>query len=181
MKHSFGGNGFSSRKRFVEHGRKFRQSYLSQVGELYGSLKKEEGSSMQIHEVDKHDLPKKPIIKKKKRIVPKEEREQIVFATWLTRSNILFTASANGGYRNPFEALKFKRMGVSPGFPDICIPIPKGQYHGLFIEMKRRDGGVVSPYQKEWLESLNNYGYKAVVCHGFEQAIKETEQYLSLS
>lgn len=118
---------------------------------------------------------------RKKRVVPKEEREQIVFATWLMRKGILFTASANGGARHPFEALKLKRMGVSPGFPDIFIAVPKGPYHGLFIEMKRIQGGFVSDYQKEWLASLNEKGYRAVVCRGFEAAIKETEHYLSLS
>lgn len=42
----------------------------------------------------------------------------------------------NGGSRNRMEAVKFKQMGVKAGVSDLCLPYPKGIYHGLFIEMK---------------------------------------------
>tara|TARA_R100001443_G_scaffold29396_1_gene42550 strand:- start:3228 stop:3572 length:345 start_codon:yes stop_codon:yes gene_type:complete len=60
-----------------------------------------------------------------------------------------------------------KAMGVRQGVPDYLVLI-NGKT--LFIEMKREKGGVVSKYQKDWIEKLNASGVKAVVCRGFDQA-----------
>ena len=46
----------------------------------------------------------------------------------------------NGGYRNAREAANLKRQGVKAGVPDLCIPVAKGGYHGLYIEMKTKKG-----------------------------------------
>lgn len=86
----------------------------------------------------------------------------------------------NGGTRNTVEAAHLKRQGVKPGVPDIFIPAARGRYHGMFIEMKA-DRGRVSDAQKEWLTRLNDYGYHAVVCWGFEDARAEIETYLAVA
>lgn len=46
----------------------------------------------------------------------------------------------NGGTRDPVEAKHLKQQGVKNGVPDLCLPVPRGRYHGLYIEMKRRTG-----------------------------------------
>ncbi len=115
-----------------------------------------------------------------KSTVPHESYEQIKLATWLWKKGIKFTASANGGSRNAIEGAKFKRMGVSPGFPDVEIPLPVKPYHGLYIELKRVKGGKVSDVQQEWLDYLNDKGYYACVAKGFEHAKEIVEWYLSL-
>lgn len=84
----------------------------------------------------------------------------------------------NGGYRSKAEAARFRREGVKPGVPDICLPVPRGEYHGLYIELKRRDGGKVSKFQTEWIAKLNENGYLAVVCNGWEKAAETITQYL---
>ena len=71
-----------------------------------------------------------------------------------------------------------KATGATAGVPDLFLPVPTSQYHGLFIEMKRTKGGKVSPEQKEWLEYLNSAGYRAVVCKGFLEAKAVIESYL---
>lgn len=114
-------------------------------------------------------------------IIPSEEKDQIALSTWLKMQGIRFTASANGGKRHLWEAMKFKRMGVSSGFPDIFVPIPSGGYHGLFIELKRKSGGKVSNVQIEWLAFLRGQGYFAEVCIGFEEAKKTVLSYLALT
>ncbi len=103
-------------------------------------------------------------------LIPTEAQEQIKLVVWLQKQGIRVSASANGGSRNLFEAMKFKRMGVSAGFPDIEIPFPCGGYHGLYIEMKRLKGSVTSDAQRDWLDYLNAKGYYAAIAHGFEQA-----------
>jgi hypothetical protein len=58
------------------------------------------------------------------------------------------------------------------------LPVARGGYHGLFIEMKRQKGGTVSPTQRDWIEYLLAQGYQAVVCRGFDAAREVIEQYL---
>jgi hypothetical protein len=118
-------------------------------------------------------------IVKKKAALPKEDHEQITFVVWLKKQGYWVSASANGGSRNLFEAMKFKRMGVSKGYPDVFVPLPAGPYHGFFIEMKRQKGGKVSEEQREWLEYLRNQGYYAEVAKGCAEAKELFLHYLS--
>lgn len=110
--------------------------------------------------------------------VPKEDYEQICLASWLDRKGVLYTASANGGSRHIGEALKFRRMGVKKGYPDITIPIARKAYHGLYIELKRVSGGVLSDEQRVWLRKLAREGNLAVRANGFLEAKKIIEDYL---
>jgi VRR-NUC domain len=107
-----------------------------------------------------------------------EAAEHIRLACWLKKNNILFYHPANGGTRIKREAYQLKLMGVSPGVPDLCIPIARYPHHGLYIELKRKEGGVTSAAQAYWLKSLLNEGYKAVVCKGFEDGRIMVENYL---
>lgn len=52
-------------------------------------------------------------------------------------------------------------QGMLKGVCDLFIP----QYK-LFIEMKRRSGGVVSDKQKNVHDILKSYGYNVEVCNG---------------
>lgn len=88
--------------------------------------------------------------------------------------------SPNGGFRNQREAAKFKAMGVKRGFPDLTLPIRRKQYAGLYIELKKIKGGVVSNEQAEWKTHLNEQGYYAKVCHGWLEAVAVLEVYLKL-
>jgi len=84
----------------------------------------------------------------------------------------------NGGRRDAIEGAHLKSQGVRAGVPDLCLPVPSGSYHGLFIEMKA-PAGRVQHTQKAWLDALNARGYKAAVCYGFEQAKECIIGYLS--
>lgn len=84
----------------------------------------------------------------------------------------------NGGSRNPIEAANLKRQGVKAGVPDVFLPIARHGCHGLFIEMKRAKGGVLSQFQREYIEALMREGYRVAVCHGFEEAKRTIEEYL---
>lgn len=83
----------------------------------------------------------------------------------------------NGGSRNKIEAANLKRQGVKAGVPDIYLPVPKGKYHGLYIELKHGKNKL-SDLQREWLAWLNDQGYLALCIHGWEDAIKIIEKYL---
>ena len=114
-----------------------------------------------------------------------EDQEQIALFRWLDLESAkhpelqLCFHIANGGYRTPIEAARFKAMGVKAGVPDIFLPVARGGFHGLFIELKRANGGRLSDAQRGWLEALRRCGYYAVMCHGWEAAREEIVQYLT--
>lgn len=93
----------------------------------------------------------------------------------------LIHATPNGGKRHISVAVKLKREGVKAGFPDVSIPVPRGIYHGAYIEMKKEKGGRVSPEQKWWIEKLQEQGYAVAVCNGFNQAQDFILQYFSIN
>ena len=72
-----------------------------------------------------------------------------------------------------------KAIGVKKGVPDLCLPVPRGKYHSLYVEMKTETGRT-SDAQEWWIEKLNEQGNFAGVCHGYESAIRVIERYLSL-
>ena len=92
----------------------------------------------------------------------------------------LIFAIPNGGARNEVTGAMLKAEGVQAGVPDIFCAIPKGKYHGLFIEMKKREGGRVRQTQREQMEFLSSRGYKCAVCNGYNEAVAALEEYLSL-
>lgn len=50
----------------------------------------------------------------------------------------------------------------------------------MYIEMKRRKGGVISDEQRKWLGALRDEGYAAYVCKGWEEARDKMVIYLGL-
>lgn len=83
----------------------------------------------------------------------------------------------NGGSRNKIEAANLKRQGVKAGVSDIFLPLPRGGYHGLFIEMKVGRNKPTEK-QREFIAFAKNEGYAAVVCYSAEEAIVVTKKYL---
>ena len=84
----------------------------------------------------------------------------------------------NEGKRTRYSGGKLIAEGLKPGVPDVCLPVPNKKYHGLFIEMKKPRGGVVSDNQKACMEMLSNNGYCVTVCHGFIEAKTAITAYL---
>lgn len=89
----------------------------------------------------------------------------------------LLFAIPNGGLRDKRVAAKLKAEGVKPGVPDLCLPVARGRYHGLFIEMKAK-GGTVTPEQVQWTSKLTLQGYFAMICVGQDDAWSVLTSYL---
>ena len=84
----------------------------------------------------------------------------------------------NEAKRSYAVAAKLKSEGMKSGVPDLMLPVPRGKYHGLFIEMKRQKEGRVSDNQKGWIEALQQQGYRCEVCKGAEPAVAVIKKYL---
>ncbi len=115
---------------------------------------------------------------------PSEHAEQVALFQWrdlmaASRPELLaMFAIPNGGAREAVTGTILKKEGVSAGVPDIFLAVARGKYNGLFIEMKRKCGGVFSVAQKQWAERLRAQGYCHRVCPGAEVAIETIERYL---
>jgi hypothetical protein len=86
-------------------------------------------------------------------------------------------AIPNGGSRSKATAGKLKAEGVRKGVFDLCLPVARGGFFGLYIEMKSSDGSV-SPEQRVEYDRLWRDGYFADVCFGMDQARYRIEWYL---
>lgn len=121
-----------------------------------------------------------------------EEAHQICLLAWSAKPNIrqaypelkwLFHIP-NGGARHRAVAGKLKAMGVKRGVPDLCLPIKRHQYLGLWIELKKkpeegRQNPPATPEQRTWIEHLRSQGFAACVCVGWEAARDMILQYLA--
>lgn len=88
-------------------------------------------------------------------------------------------AIPNGGQRDVRVAVRLRAEGVRPGVPDLFWPVARGQYHGLWIELKSSTGRV-SAAQKAWIDQLQANGYRVEVCRTFEEAIRVVSEYFSI-
>jgi len=92
--------------------------------------------------------------------------------------NLLFHIP-NGGKRNITTAKRLKDEGVKAGVPDLFLPVSRGGFFGLFIEMKVGKNKTTEK-QNEWIAALQEEGYKVAVCYGCESAMEEIMNYLKM-
>ena len=118
--------------------------------------------------------------------VPTEAAEQRKLLDWCRLHEHRWPCLAllyhvpNGTNKHITYARDQKRQGLKAGVPDLCLPVPRGVHHGLYIELKRIKGGKVSPQQAWWHQQLRTQGYRCVVALGWEAAREEIEAYLVL-
>lgn len=117
----------------------------------------------------------KPVVR-----IPTEHEEQCAVIQWCDAHPIAkhIFAIPNGSHKSPAMAAKFKREGLRSGVPDLFLPVPSGEYSGLFIEMKRTKGSVTSGAQQDWASFLTKQGYRCITCNGADWAILEIGLYL---
>ena len=90
----------------------------------------------------------------------------------------LIYAIPNGGFRTKTTAGLMRAEGVVSGVCDLHIPIARHGYHTMYIEMKNGKAGCLTDNQREIIAKLKEYGHYVVVCHTFEDFVRETENYL---
>lgn len=114
----------------------------------------------------------------------REDDHMVALFQWIAASADQFPEAArtihipNGGYRTKREAARFKKMGVQAGVPDLALMVPRRGFHGLYVELKvGRNKPTTEQYG--WLNFLNEQGYKAVWCTGWEAARDVIAWYLT--
>ena len=87
-------------------------------------------------------------------------------------------ATPNGGKRDIKSAARLKATGVKSGVPDLFLPIRRGLFSGLWIELKKDHKQKASKEQLIWIDMLRCQGYAALVCVGWIEAKQVIECYL---
>ena len=117
------------------------------------------------------------------------DAEQAVLVQWARLKQVkwpelvLLFAIPNGGYlagnigQRAAQAARLKAGGMCKGVPDFCLPVARGGFHGLYIELKSGKGRA-TPDQKWWIEALKEQGYRAEVCQGWQAGTAVITEYM---
>lgn len=132
-------------------------------------------------------MRRKPLRRNRPRSrIPTEESEQKTLFQWvylLRRTypelEFLFHIPNSGAGPLKGQAGKMRALGVKPGVADLFLPIPRRQYSGLWIELKRRRGGKLGFEQKEWLEKMAEHGFATGIARGHREALVLVVHYLT--
>lgn len=98
---------------------------------------------------------------------------------YLRAEGIPHSGSMNGEFSRARDRCRALQMGLSVGHPDVAVYAARGGYHGLFVELKRDAGSVVSTAQALYHHELRLGGYKVVVAVGVVEAVGAVEAYMA--
>ncbi len=111
-----------------------------------------------------------------------ETTEQIRLMNW-ARMNEAFIPELSLLYHIPNEGKRtnggiIKAAGMRKGVPDLCLPVGRHGFHGLYIEMKF-EGGKTTKEQNAFIKALQEQGNKVIIAYSAEQAREVIRNYLS--
>lgn len=89
---------------------------------------------------------------------------------------LMFCATVGGVRLSMNQAKRMKAAGYLAGIPDMLFFEPNGEHVGLAIELKAKRGRV-SAAQKDAIRRLNDRGWRAVVCTGFDECAAVLREY----
>ncbi|MGL5914022.1 MAG: VRR-NUC domain-containing protein [Bacteroidales bacterium] len=110
-----------------------------------------------------------------------ESNMQIACVKWFRcqyQDEIIFSIP-NGGARNILTAKFLKAEGVLAGAADLQVLAARGNWNGLFIELKTTSGKQ-SDSQKNFENACTRNNYLYAICRSFEEFEKTVTDYLSL-
>lgn len=116
-------------------------------------------------------------------MIPTEEEEQTILISWCRLQEgqwpelELIYHVPNEGKRSKRTAAAEKAMGLRAGVADLCLPVARQGWHGMYLEMKALDGKVTKE-QKRFLAAVKDQGYFGCVCYGAEAATGVIRAYM---
>jgi len=120
----------------------------------------------------------------------KEESLQISVCQYLKLQypDLIWTSEASGIKMTIGQAVKAKKMRSGNKLPDLWILEPRGIWHGLLIELKaeyplNKKGLPKTKHIEDQIQTiynLNNKGYFACMCFGFDEAKYAIDKYMNL-
>jgi VRR-NUC domain-containing protein len=87
---------------------------------------------------------------------------------------------AGDARRRAMQMHRLKCTGLRVGCPDLILALPSGAFHGMFIEMKSKEGKV-NEDQREYHTLLRRHDYNVVTAFGSDEAITAIKAYVERS
>lgn len=119
-----------------------------------------------------------------------ELQKNVALYLKLQYPEVLFHSDFGSGVKLSYKQAIAQKMqnGGRRAWPDMFIAEPQGEYHGLFIELKK-EGVRLKKMNGDWatehiaeqydvLDRLRFRGYKAEFAVGFEEAVELIDDYL---
>ena len=105
---------------------------------------------------------------------------QVAYLKWFRMQypGITIFAIPNGAQRSYKNACFLKAEGMLAGVCDLFCLAARGEWHGLFLEMKIYPNEP-SDAQLRFIKEARKAGYKAEVCYTIESAISITKDYMN--
>lgn len=115
----------------------------------------------------------------------KEKTVEGLVARQLKRMKIMFRFDVGAGIKLTKAQGLYNRdvLHHKRGYPDLFISEPRGDYHGLFVELKRNSSEIArktkhNQEQQAYHEKLRDKGYCVVYGLGFDDAMRKINEYL---
>jgi len=110
-----------------------------------------------------------------------ERRRPGLGLTWKhPELSLVYAINPNkGGQSSKAARGMAKAMGQLADMPDLHLPVMRGPFIGLYIELKR-EGGRSTPEQRALHAELRAQGHCVIECHGVEEGLTTVLGYLAL-
>ena len=142
---------------------------------------------MSLDTLIKKALAKQPTVKPRtKRNAQPEAIEQAKVIAWAKRHEHIYPylwllhCSLNGVKMTKAQAVRAIAQGMKKGVADLFLPVKKGVYSGLYIEMKSEKGRT-SIDQSKFLTAVSENDYLAHICYSAVEAIDKIKGYYNQS
>lgn len=106
-----------------------------------------------------------------------EAQIQTRVSEYLRSKGVLFSATTGGVAYKPHQLVNMRKRGYNNGVPDIIVFEPRGDSHGLCLELKSKTGRI-RPAQRVFIADLKGRGYTATVAYSYEDAKEVIDNYL---
>lgn len=126
----------------------------------------------------------------RKKLIPHEKHDQTNLFSWAEAQSgrwpelqEMYAIPNAGGFTGGFKknrgrVMAMLKQGVKPGVPDVHLPVARGGFNSLYVEMKREGEERPTPEQLDWHRRLRARGNCVVVAVGFVAACDALVTYL---
>lgn len=147
--------------------------------------------SISIRDIDPASLgPNSPLLELMRRKPRRdlEHQEQVKLFEWAAENEAKYPElhwmfavpnfAGRLGRKTARHGARLKAEGRKPGVLDVWLPVKRGRYPGIVIEMKIGNNRPTAE-QKEWIEHLWSQGWVVLVAYDANAAIQNLIAYLA--
>lgn len=74
---------------------------------------------------------------------------------------------------------RLNKEGLKAGVPDLFLALPRGIYHGAFIEIKY-DSDRLRKVQADMIRELESENYKCIIVRSLDEFIEQINEYMRI-